>query len=173
MSLVYLGLGSNVGDRASAIAGALRKLPVYGLQVLARADLFETEPWGVTTQPRFLNSACIVSTPLPPLLVLGAVKAIERALGRTPTLRWGPRIIDIDLLIYKDVTMTTPELTLPHPGLTERASVLVPLAQIAPDLVHPVTQRTILEHLRALGPVSDVAPYPPGLASSDDSPPSP
>jgi len=173
MPLVYLGLGSNLGDRAANIAAALERLPIYGLRVLATSDLFETEPWGVTDQPRFLNGACTVSTALPPLRALDATRAVERALGRTPTRHWGPRIIDIDLLIYEGVTMTTPALTLPHPHMTERATVLIPLAQIAPSLIHPITGLTVLEHLRSLGPVVGVAPYPPGLDSAEGSPSSP
>ncbi len=166
--LVYLGLGSNLGDRAGAIALAIRKLPVYGLRVLTTAQLYETEPWGVTDQPRFLNSACIATTLLPPMRVMQAAKAIERALGRTPSRRWGPRVIDIDLLIYEGVAIHTTELTVPHPGLIHRASVLVPLAEIAPDLRHPVTHRTILDHLQMLEPTPGVAAYPPGLASSNE-----
>jgi len=170
MALVYLGLGSNLGDRAASIQAALAELPLYGLKVLRTARLYETEPWGVTDQPRFLNSACITKTTLPPLRTLQAAKAIERALGRTPTWHWGPRAIDIDLLLYDSVILDRAQLTLPHPGLLDRVYVLVPLAEIAPNVPHPITHRTMLEHLQAMGPLSDVAPYPPGLASSDDSP---
>ncbi len=173
MPLVHLGLGSNLGDRAATIAAALKAMPIYGLHVLARSGLYETEPWGVTDQPRFLNGACIARTSLPPMQVLIAIKAIERALGRTATIRWGPRTIDIDLLLWEGVVMATPELTLPHPGMTERASVLIPLAELAPELVHPVSGRSVREHLLALGTVDGVAPYPPGLAPSEDSSRSP
>ena len=166
MPRVYLGLGSNLGDRAATMAAAVALLPIYGLHVDAVSGLYETEPWGVTDQPRFLNSACIVRTSLPPTQALIAVKAIERALGRVPTQRWGPRTIDIDLLIYQGAVMATAALTLPHPGMLERASVLVPLADIAPDLEHPCTGRTVQDHLRALGAIDGVAPYPPGLSLS-------
>ncbi|MGC9360541.1 MAG: 2-amino-4-hydroxy-6-hydroxymethyldihydropteridine diphosphokinase [Anaerolineae bacterium] len=171
MAHVYLSLGSNLGDRAASIQAALQKLPLYGLEVLTTARLYETQPWGVADQPRFLNSACIARITLPPLRVLQAAKAIERALGRTPTRRWGPRVIDIDLLLYDNVTTHSPELTLPHPGLLDRAYVLVPLAEIAPNVRHPITHQTVREHLQAMGPTPGVAPYPPGLASSEDSPP--
>lgn len=170
MALVYLGLGSNLGDRAASIQAALAELPSYGLKVLRVARLYETEPWGLTDQPRFLNSACIAKTTLPPLRVLQAAKAVERALGRTPTRRWGPRAIDIDLLLYDSVILDSAELTLPHPGLLHRVYVLVPLAEIAPNVPHPITHRTMLEHLRPMRPLSEVATYPPGLASSDGSP---
>jgi 2-amino-4-hydroxy-6-hydroxymethyldihydropteridine diphosphokinase len=169
MTHVYLGLGSNLGDRAASIQEALRELPLYGLEVLRTARLYETEPWGVTDQPRFLNSACITKTSLPPLRALQAAKAIERAAGRTPTKRWGPRVIDIDLLLYDDVTLDTAELTLPHPGILDRIYVLVPLAEIAPELQHPMTHQTMLAHLQAMGTPSGIAPYPPGLVSANES----
>ncbi len=175
MPRVYLGLGSNLGDRAATMAAAVALLPIYGLHVETVSELYETEPWGVIDQPRFLNSACVVRTSLPPPQALIAVKAIERALGRVPIQRWGPRNIDIDLLVYEGALMCTAELTLPHPGMLERASVLVPLADIAPDLEHPCTGRTVRDHLQALGAIDGVAPYPPGLplSSSGDSSVSP
>jgi len=160
--LVYLGLGSNLGDRAEAIAHAIARLGALG-RVTAQAPLYETEPWGLLAQPRFLNSACALETALPPLCLLDRLKAIERELGRTPGIRNGPRRIDLDILLYGELQLALPRLTVPHAGLLQRATALVPLADIAPDLVPPGSGQTVAAHLEALQPISGIAFYPPGL----------
>jgi 2-amino-4-hydroxy-6-hydroxymethyldihydropteridine diphosphokinase len=139
---VYLSLGSNLGDRRANLAAALkclRETPGVHIHKVSRA--YRTAPIGVREQPEFLNLAAGVRTTLEPLELLRATKNIERGLGRTLGERWGPRVIDIDILIYEGVAMETEELTLPHPRLTERAFVMVPLAEIAPDLALPNGER--------------------------------
>jgi len=159
----YLGLGSNIGVRTQSIRQSLELMPAEGIQVLRVSRMYETEPWGVGNQPRFINAVCEVETELEPEALLQAIKRIEKALGREPGVRWGPRPIDIDILLYGDKQIHTNDLVIPHPGMLWRASVLVPLVELAPDLRHPRTGRTMQEHLRDLGPVPDVALYPPGL----------
>ncbi|HEY3265461.1 MAG TPA: 2-amino-4-hydroxy-6-hydroxymethyldihydropteridine diphosphokinase [Armatimonadota bacterium] len=131
--LVYLGLGSNLGDRASHLEEAVRALGELG-RVVRRSNIMETEPWGLLDQPRFLNMVVALETALPPLKLLEGTQEIERRVGRTPTVRWGPRVIDIDILTYGDEVIRVTGLTVPHPRIGERDFVLIPLRQIAPDV---------------------------------------
>ena len=138
--ITYLGLGSNVGDRLAALTEALALLNATpGLQLLSCSSVYETEPWGVTDQPAFLNLAAGFETTLSPVDLLAAVKSVEQAAGRTETYRWGPRVIDVDIQLYGDemVNSAEPDLQIPHALLRERAFALVPLAEIAPDLPVP------------------------------------
>jgi 2-amino-4-hydroxy-6-hydroxymethyldihydropteridine diphosphokinase len=135
MLRVYLGLGSNLGARAHNLARALLRLALEpGIELARLSPVYETAPWGVTDQPNFLNMAAEVRTVLAPLELLGRAKEIERAVGRQPGVRWGPRVVDIDLLVALGVALASDDLTLPHPHLAERQFVLVPLADIAPDV---------------------------------------
>lgn len=128
-----LGLGSNLGDRLGMLRSALRSLQRGGITILAASDVYETPPWGVTDQPLFLNACVVVATELSPEDLLLFLKETERTLGREEGPRWGPRAIDLDILLYDDLLMDSPALSIPHLRLHERAFVLRPLADIAPD----------------------------------------
>lgn len=116
------------------------------LHILAQSPVYETAPWGYTNQPDFLNQVIKAKTDLSPEQLLATLKSVEATLGRVPTFRYGPRPIDLDILLYDDLVIETPQLTLPHPRLTERAFVLYPLADLDPDLRHPVSGLTIRQH---------------------------
>ncbi|HSR21003.1 MAG TPA: 2-amino-4-hydroxy-6-hydroxymethyldihydropteridine diphosphokinase [Anaerolineales bacterium] len=137
MQTVYLGLGSNLGDRAANLRAAVKALAPQVMPV-AESDLYETPAWGVEDQPGFLNMAVRAETQLTPAALREHVLGIERQLGRVPSYRWGPRLIDIDILLYADLIIDTPDLVVPHPQMHRRPFVLVPLASIAREVVHPV-----------------------------------
>ena len=145
----YLGLGSNMGERQDYLDRALDFLS-QRLRIEKVSSIYDTEPVGNVNQPRFLNMVCQVYTSLAPMALLALGKGIESKLGRMSGKSNAPRPIDIDILFYGDQIIETPELVIPHPRLTERAFVLIPLAQIAPDLVHPVNSKTIKELLKGI-----------------------
>jgi 2-amino-4-hydroxy-6-hydroxymethyldihydropteridine diphosphokinase len=133
---VGLGLGSNIGDRAANIRRALEEVETRGIaRITARSSLWRTAPWGYTEQEEFANLCALAETQLSPTQLLSAIKTLETDLGRTAGLRWGPRLIDIDILFYDDLKADHADLTLPHRELFRRPFVLVPLAEIAPDLM--------------------------------------
>ncbi len=147
----YIGLGSNLGDRAVYLAAARRSLDdTPGILIARASSLYETEPVGYTDQDWFLNQVVAIATSLHPYQLLQVLQGIEQDLGRRRLIRWGPRVIDLDLLLYGDAILPDPDLTIPHPRIYERSFVLVPLCEIAPDHVHPDGQTT-LQHLQALG----------------------
>lgn len=152
--MVYLGLGSNIGDRDANLSAALRALAAV-VTIEHVSSVYDTAPMLYTDQPRFHNLVCQATTSLTPGALLHAAKEIERQLGRTSGPRYGPRVIDIDLLLYDRLIVNTPVLTIPHPRIAERAFVLAPLAELAPTLTHPVLGETMVELLRRV-PESDV-----------------
>ena len=130
----YLALGSNLGDRMAHLRGAVERLrAARGITVLRIAPVYESEPVGVEEQPWFLNSVLEISTTLAPEQLLEATKEVERSVGRTPTFRWGPRVIDVDILLYDGVQTDSERLTIPHPRMAERLFVLLPLRDLLPD----------------------------------------
>ena len=153
--MAYLGLGSNMRNRQDNLDKALDLLS-QGLQVGQISSLYDTEPVGNINQPRFLNLVCQVYTRLAPPELLTLAKGIESKLGRASGTHNAPRPIDIDILFYGDQVIETAELVIPHPRLAERAFVLIPLAEIAPDLVHPVSGETVKELMRAVTKVQGV-----------------
>jgi 2-amino-4-hydroxy-6-hydroxymethyldihydropteridine diphosphokinase len=157
----YVALGANLGDPSAMLARATSALDGPGLRVLGRARLFRTRPVGPIPQPDFLNTVVEVESTLSPLELLDRLLQIETTLGRVRAERWGPRLIDLDLLALGTAQVQTPRLTLPHPELARRAFVLVPWAELAPGFVVPGTGRTVAQLLAALAPGPDeVIPLP-------------
>lgn len=155
MASVSIALGSNLGDRAGTLLAARERLAEF-VHLRAASRLYETEPVGYRDQPPFLNAVVAGATDLQPLPLLHALQQIEHDLGRRRSFLNAPRTLDLDLLYYNNLLLSTPELILPHPRLHERFFVLLPLNDIAPHLVHPRLQQTTSELLAALGPPSGV-----------------
>lgn len=153
MHICYLSLGSNLGDRAKNLAKAISSLAPQ-VQPLIQSSIYQTEPWGYSDQPNFLNQVVKAETTLDPFDLLDYLKATESQLGRQETFRFGPRLIDIDILLYDDLIVDTHKLTIPHPRIYERAFVLIPLSEIAPDLTHPILGKTIQELKSTIEPNS-------------------
>ncbi len=144
MIRVFLSLGANLGDRRAKIREALGEIDrLEATRLVQMSSLYDTDPVGDIEQPNFLNLVALVETDLGPRQLLWHVKLIERRLGRQPSRRFGPRTVDIDILLYGESVIDDPDLVVPHPRLTERAFVLVPLAEVAPDLVLPSHGETV------------------------------
>jgi 2-amino-4-hydroxy-6-hydroxymethyldihydropteridine diphosphokinase len=149
MTTAYIGIGSNEGDRFTNMYNSIGLL-VQECDIVKISSIYETEPVGYKDQPYFLNCVVEVNTELRPQQLLQELKSIEMMMGRAPSFINGPRIIDLDILLYGDTVIDTAELVVPHPRLHERAFVLIPFNEIAPELVHPVLHKTIKELLNEL-----------------------
>ncbi|MBI5195381.1 MAG: 2-amino-4-hydroxy-6-hydroxymethyldihydropteridine diphosphokinase [Nitrospirae bacterium] len=143
MPVTYLSIGSNLGRRQENCERAVSLLAENGIKILKCSSMIETKPWGIKDQPDFINMAVEAETSLKPEELLKAIKKIENEMGRHKSVRWGPRPIDVDILFYDDLIIKTPELEIPHPLIHERYFVLNPLAEIAPEKVHPVLKKSI------------------------------
>jgi 2-amino-4-hydroxy-6-hydroxymethyldihydropteridine diphosphokinase len=147
LTTVYLSLGSNLGDRGLNLALARKHLEAEDVRILRASSIYETAPRDLTVQPWFLNQVIEAETSLFPRQLLHRVLKVERAMGRKRTAPKGPRVIDVDILLFGASTVSTPELDIPHPRIAERRFVLEPLAELAPDLRHPVMLKSVREML--------------------------
>ncbi len=156
----YIGLGSNLGDRLAYLQRAVTALAeTSGLTGVLASGVYETAPYGVTDQPWFLNAVVRADSRLAPEALLEHLQRLEAQAHRQRDRHWGPRTLDLDLLLFGSRCLTSPALTVPHPHLTARSFVLVPLCDLDPELIHPVTGRTVAEHRHALGPDPTTRPY--------------
>jgi 2-amino-4-hydroxy-6-hydroxymethyldihydropteridine diphosphokinase len=154
MAIVYLSIGSNLGDREKNLSRAIEILEKQGIFVRKRSSLYETEPWGEKNQPLFLNMALEIETELKPQELLRVVKNVEIEAGRERSYKWGPRIIDLDILLYNHIIVNEETLKIPHPLMHERDFVLRPLDEIAPDAMHPLLKISIHDLLNKCGRTS-------------------
>ena len=151
MHIAYIGFGSNIGDRLAHIQNAIHVLSeTEGIAFQKISSIYQTDPVGYEAQAQFLNGVAAIQTDLPPLSLLHTLKNIETEVGRQHRVRWGPREIDLDILIYGDLCLQTEKLIIPHPEMHLRRFVLVPLAEVAPDLVHPILKESVQTLLQGL-----------------------
>lgn len=155
--IIYLALGSNLDDRLANLKQAITSLSPQ-MEVKAKSRVYETPPWGYAEQPMFLNQVIKANTYLEFEPLLKHIKRLEIALGRKPSFKNGPRLIDIDILFYNDLVLNTSSLVIPHPHMHERGFVLLPLMDIAPDLVHPVHKKSVREMIKSCD-VSDIRQF--------------
>ncbi len=147
MKIAYLALGSNIGDRLANLADARARIAASDLRILRESSIYETAPREVLDQPYFLNQVIEIETDAMPRMLLSKLKKIERAMGRKKIVAKGPRVIDLDIVLFGSFVIAVEGLEIPHPRMNDRRFVLEPLAELAPDLRHPVTKKTIREML--------------------------
>ena len=150
MAIAYIGIGSNLGNRQKNCSRAIEMLETRGIVVKKRSSMYETKPRGVADQPQFINMALEVETGLEPYDLLRTLKDIEREIGRRETFKWGPRIIDLDILLFDALFLRDNSLQIPHPLMHERDFVLKPLCEIAPDKIHPLLKVRMCDLLEKL-----------------------
>lgn len=150
MPIVYIGIGSNLGNREKNCAHAIELLKKKGVIVNKSSSLYKTEPWGIKDQPEFINMAIEIETDLKPYELLAVLKKVEAEIGRKKSYKWGPRPIDLDILLFSNIIIDEDNLKIPHPLMHEREFVLRPLQEIAPDLIHPLFRMKVSELLRQL-----------------------
>jgi 2-amino-4-hydroxy-6-hydroxymethyldihydropteridine diphosphokinase len=146
----YIGIGSNLGNRQQNCLRAIELLEEKRITVKKRSSMYETDPWGIKNQPRFINMAIEIETGLEPVELLRLLKSIEREIGREDSYKWGPRIIDLDILLFDDLIVKEDNLQIPHPSMHERDFVLRPLCEIAPDRIHPLLKVRICDLMQKL-----------------------
>lgn len=147
MHIVYLGIGSNIGNREENCNKAINLIKKFGISIKKQSQMYETEPWGLKDQSKFINMALEIETNKTPDELFNTLKQIEKTMGRADEIKWGPRIIDLDILLYDDLIKKTAVLEMPHPLMHERDFVLKPLSEIAPDKRHPVFNKKIKDLL--------------------------
>jgi len=150
VAIAYIGIGSNLGNRQKNCLRAIELLEKKDITVKKRSSMYETEPWGVKDQPQFINMALEVETELEPHELLKILKDVEREVGRGVTFKWGPRMIDLDILLFNDLFLREDNLQIPHPLMHERDFVLKPLCEIAPDRIHPLLKVSMCDLLKKL-----------------------
>ncbi|QWR78001.1 2-amino-4-hydroxy-6-hydroxymethyldihydropteridine diphosphokinase [Candidatus Magnetomonas plexicatena] len=146
----FISIGSNMGDRAANCSKALELLNSGDVAVKAVSSMYETKPWGIASQPDFINICVEIETTQQPAELLTTLKEIEKTMGRKDSARWGPRIIDLDIVFYGQEIIKTESLQIPHPHMHEREFVLKPLSELAPRMLHPILNKTVEELLRQL-----------------------
>lgn len=143
MHKAFIAIGSNLGDRMKNIEIALKKMEDYGLRIIKKSSIIETEPYGFKEQGKFLNGVILIETDLDPFELLNLLLNIEKEMGRERKIRWGPRNIDLDIIFYDDLIINTDNLKIPHPDAHNRTFVMGPLSEIDPDFVHPVLNKKV------------------------------
>ncbi len=147
----FISIGSNIGEKLQNCLKAICLLDnLKGCKVIKKSSFYKTEPVGYKEQDWFINCAVLIDTKLNPYELLDRLQQIEILMGREKSFKWGPRLIDLDLLLYEDIIMNGEKLTIPHPLMHKRRFVLVPVSELAPDLIHPVLNKSIIEILRSL-----------------------